>query len=200
MSHIRTFRQLLSTYQDSQKLFDWLFEKHTSSMSYKSDKWTAEERVENRQKCQLAYVRVIQELLHKKPTKRYPMAICVKWTVNYGETERYLDATFLNPKYVAPKKGLKPWGGKNPPKGHYNCNANRHNQYFAFGYEPWSKIIDTPVVIEGEEKIDDVELLGAILWELTFHGWSEKECNTFTRKLNRTLKSRMKEIKKDKNV
>jgi hypothetical protein len=196
MSQTRTFRQLLSQYRDSQELFNWLFDKHVSAVFYKAEKWTPEERMQQRERCMLAYIKVIQELLSKKRVKAGSMPICVRWTVNYGETERYLDTTYKNPKYTPPAKGLKPWGGK-APKGHYNCNANKYNEHFAFGYEPWSKIIDTPVIFDSDEKIGDVEALGAILWELTFHGFSEKECNAFTKKLNKTLSDRMDDIKKD---
>lgn len=193
-----TLRQLLSTWRDSEKLFTSLFDKHVSAIFYKAEKWTVEERLQSRQRCELAYRKVIQELLSKKKARKFHMPIFVKWTVNFGETERYLDATFRNPRYTPPPKGAKPWGGKNPPAGHYNCNANKYNEHFAFGYEPWSKIIDTPVILDDTgDKIDVVEALVAILWELTFHGFTEKECNTFTKKLNKTLSSRLKDIKKD---
>lgn len=192
-----TFRQLLSQLRDSQDLFNWLFDKHVSAVSYKADKWTIDEKLQHRQRCELAYRKVIQELLGKKRVKADKMPICVRWTVNYGETERYLDTTFKNPNYTPPPKGLKPWGGR-APKGYYNCNANKYNEHFAFGYTPWSKIIDTPVIFdESEGKMKPFEALGAILWELTFHGFSEKEANAFTKKLNETLSERMTEIKKD---
>lgn len=193
MSTTRTFRQLLNQHQDNTDLFEWLFDKH-----HVHKELTDDEKVERRQRNHIAYSKVIKELLSKKPTKAGSMPICVYWTVNYGETERYITTVFKNLKYVAPKKGLKPWGGANPPKGHYNCNANRHNQYFAFGYEKWSKIIDTPVVIDGDEKISDVEMLGAILWELTFHGWTEKKVEAFKKDLFASFKAAKKEIAEGK--
>lgn len=39
-----TLRQLLSLWQDSDDLFDWLFDHHISAISWKADKWTPEER------------------------------------------------------------------------------------------------------------------------------------------------------------
>jgi hypothetical protein len=142
-----------------------------------------------------SYQRVITELLGKRKTKKYSMPILVKLSEDWFDKHKYPDVCFLNPTYVAPRKGLKPWGGK-PPKGHYNCNLKKHSQTYAMGFTPWSKIIDTPVINEGG--FSNEQLLAEILWELTFYGWTEAKSNAKTKALTKTFIKAKKEIAKGK--
>jgi hypothetical protein len=146
-----------------------------------------------------AYQPVVKELLHKPKTKAYSLSWLVEECQNPGEKIKYIGVCFLNPKYVAPAKGLKPWGGKNPPKGHYNCNLNKHNRTFATGWTPWSKIIDTPIIITAP-KCSREQAVAEILWEMTFYGWSEEKVNTQVSVINDKIKKAEKEIKEGKCV
>lgn len=141
------------------------------------------------------YKTVVEELLSKKKTKPYDMPICVHVNEFSGEIE----VTLKNPKYIAPENGLLPWGGENPPEGYYNCNDDKHNEHFAFGFTSWSKIIDTSVIVE-TTKLQIWEILGEILWEMTFDGFSEKECNQNQKKLKKILDERVKEITDGESV
>lgn len=145
-----------------------------------------------------AYKLVIAELLSKPRTSRYSMSILVKLSEDWFDKHKYPDVCFLNPDYVAPRKGLKPWGGKNPPKGHYNCNLKKHSQTYAMGFTSWSKIIDTPVINEGGFSND--QLVAEILWELTFYGWTEKKSNAKVKALTKTLVKAKKEVDEGKCI
>ena len=119
---------------------------------------------------------------------RYP--ILVRMTRQDGES--YADVSLFNTKAVPPPKGLRPWGGK-PPKGYYNCNLSKYSPRFAFGYTSWSKIIDTPVI--NRARLKNHELLAVILWELTFNGWTEEQCNDSMQMLKEKLDEARKDIK-----
>jgi len=143
-----------------------------------------------------AYKPVIVELQRKPKTRKYSMPILVKLSEDWFDHHKYPDVCFLNPTYVAPRKNLKPWGGKNPPKGHYNCNLRKHSETYAMGFTPWSKIIDTPVVNEGG--FSNEQLLAEILWELTFYGWTEARVNKKTKELEKSFAAAIKESKEGK--
>ncbi len=149
-----------------------------------------------------AYSGVVKELLAKPRVKAYKMPWLVREQTDFLDKIKYLDVSYLNPNYVAPKAGLKPWGGmgKNPkiPKGHYNCNADKHNKTFAAGWTPWSKVIDTPIINETKYPIERV--VAEILWEMTFYGWTESRAKDSVKSLKGRLKSALKEIKDGKCV
>ena len=137
-----------------------------------------------------SYSRVIQELLKKPRSRAYQYPILVKMTRQDGES--YPDVSLLNTKAVPPPKGLRPWGGK-PRKGYYNCNLSKYSPHFAFGYTSWSKIVDTPVI--NRARLKNHELLAVILWELTFNGWTEEQCNDSMQMLKEKLDEARKDIK-----
>ena len=138
-----------------------------------------------------AYSSVIRELLAFPKQRAGRMPICVREVTDQGE--KSYDVAFLNPAYIQPPKGLKPWGGKNPPKGHYNCNANKFNQYFSFGYTEWHKLIDTEV--RYDNTLTESQVLAEILWELTFNGWTAAACKKAVKKLEKLLSEAVSEIK-----
>ena len=123
-----------------------------------------------------AYSKVVEELLSKPSVPPYEMSWIVKEEKDWYDGHKYIDVCFLNPNYIAPTEGLKPWGGddKTPiPDGHYDCNDNKHNQYFAAGFTKWSVVIDTPIVNGVNLPLE--KMLAELLWELTFYGWTEKK-------------------------
>jgi hypothetical protein len=146
-----------------------------------------------------AYTPVIHELMLKPKARKYSMSILVRMYKDLFDKHFYPDVCFLNPKYVAPPEGHKPWGGnKNMPSKHYNCNLNKHNEIFAMGFTPWSKIIDTPVVNRGG--FSNEQLLAEILWELTFYGWTEKKVDTKIKEIKGNINEAMKQVKEGKCV
>lgn len=145
-----------------------------------------------------AYTNVIDELLSKPHTRAYSMLWLVQESIDPFDKKKYADVCFLNPKYVAPTKGLKPWGGKNPPKGHYNCNANKYNRTFASGWTSWSKIIDTPIINEIGYSLN--KLVAEILWEITFYGWTEAKVDANISFIEDRCKEAKKEIKAGKYI
>ncbi len=147
------------------------------------------------------YENVILELLSKPKTRKYSMTWLVQETTDsfinatkpYTK-ETYIDVCFLNPRYIAPDETLKPWGGKNPPTGYYNCNLNKHNKLFATGFTPWSKVIDTPIIIT----VPNCSLENAvaeILWEMTFYAWTEETLKVNVDSLVNKIKKVKEEIK-----
>ena len=191
-TNVLTIRQLISLVECREGWKDKLFK-------YLCDKDTRPIKLSDKMKSTVAgYGSVIEELKSKKKVKPDEMPIVVRTAKDVFDGTKFIDVCFLNPNYVAPKKGLKPWGGKNPPKGHYNCNAKKHNQYYGFGYSEWSKIIDTKVIRE-DIKIPFYVCLAEILYEMTFHGFTEKEVNTFNKKLCKSLTKALKQIKKEKS-
>ena len=145
-----------------------------------------------------AYDKVIVELINKPRAKAYSMHWLLKESIDPFDKKPYADVCFLNPKYVAPPKGTKPWGGKNAPKGHYNCNLNKYNRTFAAGWTPWSKIIDTPIVNEANYPLEKV--VAEILWEMTFYGWTEEKVNTNVKAITGKIKESVKEVKEGKCI
>lgn len=141
-----------------------------------------------------AYSKVVKELLGKKKTKPFKYKIFVDEAEDWFDKHKYIDVSLLNPRYVEPAAGLKPWGGgpgQKIPEGHYNCNAVKHNKHFAFGSVKWSEIIDTPVINDTDRSNE--QILGEILWELTFYGWTEKR----VKKTWDVIGQRVKEAKED---
>lgn len=149
-----------------------------------------------------AYAGVVKELLCKQRVRAYYMPWLVKESVDILDGHKYADVCYLNPKYVKPPKGLKPWGGygKNPkiPKGYYNCNDNKHSQTFAVGWTPWSKVIDTQIINEAGFPVE--RLVAEILWEMTFYGWTEDRADQSVKQLKGRLKDALKEIKSGKCI
>lgn len=140
-----------------------------------------------------SYSSVVTELISKPKTRSYTLPLCVRICKDFFDKTEFVEVCFWNPKYVAPKKGLKPWGGK-PPKGYYNCNLSKHNKYFSLAWVPWSKLIDTPIFVEGKAtKLPLFAILGEILWELTFYGWTEKNQKI----KGDEIKAKIEEAKKD---
>lgn len=141
-----------------------------------------------------AYTKVVKELLGKKKTKPFKYKFYVSEDVDcFDKKQKHVNVSLFNPRYVAPAKGLKPWGssrGEKVPEGYYNCNSNRHNKFFAFGSTKWSELIDTEII--NTTQYSNERILAEILWELTFYGWSEK-------KVEQTWKGISKRVKEAKN-
>jgi hypothetical protein len=143
------------------------------------------------------YSRVVKELMGKPKVKAYPMSILVRNSTDPLSKEEFIDVCLLNPRYVAPPKGTKPWGGGRGlkvPKGKYNVNLNKYNRYFSIMGIRWSKLIDTPVI--NESGCSNEEAFARILWELTFDGWTEEKVAEKTNFILERIKEAEKEIKK----
>ena len=144
-----------------------------------------------------SYTKVVDELLSKPRARKYSMSWVVKESIDPFDKKKYADVCFKNPKYVAPAKGLKPWGGK-PPEGYYNCNLNKHNEYFAAGMTAWSKLIDTPILNEANYSLERV--VAEILWEMTFYGWTEKKVEQRTEEIGDLIKKSKKDVEEGKYI
>lgn len=190
-----TLRQLISLVKCregwQEKLCQHLFKRDQRTFSI-GNKITIEQ-------TRKAYGGVLTELLGKKPGKPCKYPIYVKMSTDPFDRRKFVDVCLINPKYVAPAPGLKPWGGK-PPKGHYNLNLNKHSQWFAFGWTNWSTLIDTPVMLSAEivMKLKPWEILAYILWDLTFDGWSEKQTEKNQKELQKQISKSIKQIKEGK--
>lgn len=182
-----TLRELLQR-ASFQEVFEYINEKDNS---YPNKKPVSVKVTVN------AYMPVIKELLSKPLAKAYPKHIHVEEVIDDGE--KYADVYLVNTNYVAPKPGLKPWGGSKGskiPKGHYNCNLEKYNKRFAFGFVKWGKLIDTP--IENHTSYDNNKLLAEILWELTFYGWTEANIDKTMQMITGRVNEAKKQIKSGK--
>lgn len=147
------------------------------------------------------YSRVVKELMGKPKVKAYPMNILIRTSKDMVSGEDFIEVCLLNPKYVAPPKGAKPWGGsrgRKVPKGKYNVNLNKYNRHFAVMGVRWSKLIDTPVI--NTAGCSNEEAVARILWELTFDGWTEEKAAEKTAFILGRCKEAEKEIKKGKCI
>ena len=148
-----------------------------------------------------AYSKVVAELLGKRRVKKYHMNWFIEEIPDIFDGIKYAHVCFLNTKYVAPKTGLKPWGGstgKKMPRGYYNCNANKHNKHFGCGFTPWSKLIDTPIINAAGFSMERV--VAEILWELTFYGWTESKMKRKVKEICGRIEESRSEIKSGKFV
>lgn len=186
-----TLRSLLNSV-NKDEVFQYIYNKD-QKWAHKSDRCTLEGAIKS-------YSPVIDELLSKPKVRAYKMPLCVRYQKDWMDekADPYIEVVLLNEKFVAPAKGLKPWGcrkGEKPPKGYYNVNDNKHSKYFAFGWEPWSKIVDTPIILEDKaKKLSDVAVVAEILWELTFYGWTEKSCEDKKNDITESMDKAIKEI------
>lgn len=149
----------------------------------------------------IAYSAVLNELLSLEMTKAYRYKFLVEEVTDLIDKTSYVDVSLLNPRYVAPTPGLKPWGGgrgKKVPPGYYNCNLAKHNRRFAIGPISWSTLIDTPVI--NRTSYCNEYVLGEILWELTFYGWSSKKVAMTWKTISDRLSKAKKEVKKGKCI
>ena len=190
----KTLRQLISSINDPLNLttvYDHLFKKDCDMISHHTPdlEWTTK-----------AYGMVMNELLSKKKARPHQYSIYVSKVDDMGTSEPYIDVCLFNKKGKSPPKGKLPWGGKNyPRKTHYNVNSRTYNQFYAFGNTRWSKIIDAAIINKVKE-LDDTQLLAEILWELTFNGFTEKECEKFNKILERRLVASLKDINNAKPI
>lgn len=143
-----------------------------------------------------SYMHVIEELLSKPKAKPYKLPWLVQISHDPFDNKPYVEVCLLNPKYVEPPKGAKPWGCKSkkdkPPEGHYNINDDKYNRVFAAGWIPWSKMIDTPIINETTLPLES--MVAEILWEMTFYGWSEEKTADHVKEIEGRLKEALTEI------
>jgi hypothetical protein len=145
--NIGTFRSLIEKIYDYTGIYEYIHKKE-QGYAAESDRPTLNQ-------IQSQYSPVIAELLGKKKVKPFKFSIYVAMEKDIVDKHKYVNVYLRNPNYVKPPKGLKPWGatkGERIPKGHYNVNADKYNERFAFGFTMWSKIIDTPVIIDNSVK------------------------------------------------
>lgn len=147
------------------------------------------------------YSNVVKELLSKPKTKAYVYKFLVEEVEDWFDKTLYVDVSLLNPRYVAPDFNLKPWSGsrgQKVPPGHYNCNLSKYNRRLAFGTTSWSRLIDTPVI--NRTSYCNEYVLGEILWELTFYGWTEKKVKKTWDVIDKRIKKAKEDIKKGKYI
>jgi len=174
-----TLKQLIKSV-DLHAVYRYIFDKDKRLYPH-------EEKIELK-KCGNAYARVITALLDK-PDQDHGMPILVRMEKQWEGEEEYINVGLINPNFEPPPEGALPWGGSDCPPGYYDCNQEKHSKYFAFGMGDWGKYVNSDVINE-VIGLKDHELLGEILWELTFYGFSEQKQN----EMLETLKERVAEI------
>lgn len=106
---------------------------------------------------------------------------CIKVHGDYDESGYfYLTVRLKNKYYVPPPSGFKPYGGESNDEGdvpqgeYYNINCDRYSKYFAIG-PFWEQYVDLKL----SSTYSDLIAISGFLYELTFHGFSQKECQDF---------------------
>ena len=158
------------------------------------------------------YSKVVEELLALKPHKpyKYPWYIkyeddwyetyCKEHNEKYNGDGKYISVCLYNPHYVKPDSSLKPYGRMKKekiPKGHYDCNADKHQEFFAAGFTSWNNVIDSEVIIS--IKISLERAITELLWELTFYGWTNKTVKENCKKLQNSLEESLKSMESGKS-
>jgi hypothetical protein len=190
---MKTFRQLLSS-SNRESIFNYLVEKD-STYACEADRPTHEVVSRN-------YTHVIEELLDIENSESIDTPLYVdKKTDCFDPKIVYVDVTLKNLNYVAPSEGLKAWGcenGGDPPEGYYDCNADKHQEFFAISFVEWNKLIDTEVILGDNVKDMPIDsIVAEILWELTFYGWTQKQQKEEDARLKEILDERVKNISDD---
>lgn len=143
------------------------------------------------EKCTNAYRSVIMQMM-MKPLKKADKPIHVSYEKEFGDLDgdMYYSVSLLNTKYEAPPKGKKAWYGANCPPGHYNANLDKHSRLFAVMGDDWTALVNADVVVDKTAQSASTEqLIAEILWEITFHGFSEKQAKQFLNKLKKSVKT-----------
>lgn len=153
--------------------------------------------------CMSAYQNVIIQLMMLAPNKKATMPLHISYVNESfeGVDESYYSVNLLNTKYEEPPKNHAPWGGTNPPVGHYNINLSKYNKYFAVIGTPWNNLIDADVIVDSsaiDTNITNEQMIAEILWEITFYGFSEKKQIDFVKMLGKQVKKVKKSISKKK--
>jgi hypothetical protein len=158
------------------------------------------------------YSKVVEELLSLKCHKsyKYPWYIkyeedwyqtyCKEHNEKYDGDGKYISVCLYNPHYVKPDSSLKPYGRMKKekiPKGHYDCNADKHQEFFAAGFTSWNNVIDSEVIIS--IKISRERAIAELLWELTFYGWTNKKVKENCKKLQDSLEESLKNMESGKS-
>jgi hypothetical protein len=185
-----TLRELLQS-ANRDEVFQYLHAKDLKFAHVESEKSTLEQ-------VSRAYGHVMDELLSKLAAPSYDMPTLVRKSnapLAADDGEDFVEVLHRNLNYVAPPAGFKAWGGKDAPEGHYDCNDDKHNEVFSFGFTPWSAVIDTAV--ENESGLSNDHALAEILWELTFFGWTEASRQQKVDELSKDLSERIEDLESD---
>jgi len=164
----------------------------------------------NLDKIILAYSKVIEDL-----KSRPEMSVDTKISVDYDidwywdylkqhpdkktkedsdniEDYKYINVSLLNSEYESePPSNLAPWGGSSDnkndcPEGYYNLNYKGYQKRYGISGQYWTEFVNMEIV--NNDNLDDSDLLAEILWELTFHGFTEKVSTEFWEEMGRRVK------------
>lgn len=149
------------------------------------------------QKIREAYGAVIEEI-KSIPVQNSPFPFVLSFVDKESDPfsdEDWINVSTVNPDYVRPyPDDLRPWGGNSDdendaPEGHFNVNWKGYNETYGFGFGNWGDSVFGPVFIK-DEKVESelntpAKIVGEILWEMTFHGWSQKTQKDFLKELDR---------------
>jgi hypothetical protein len=179
-------------------VYSILYYKHNNAAEVLADRQTSY----SFEDCKNAYQNVIIQMM-MLGTKKAAMPLHISYVKESfgGIDESYYHVDFLNPKYEEPPQNYKPWGGTNPPDGHYNVNLNKYNKFFAIMGSNRNQLIDAPVIVDQsviDTNITNEQIVAEILWEITFYGFSEKKTEKFLNNLKKRVNSAKKSVSKKK--
>jgi hypothetical protein len=103
-----------------------------------------------------------------------------------NEVDWYYDYLIENPDELKKTKDVKYRPDGTLDKDYYTyINVNLRDlsgEETGIGNQPWAELIS--MEIENETNLQNEELLGEILWEITFHGFSESKVMKFWENLS----------------
>jgi hypothetical protein len=129
-----------------------------------------------------SYNKTIDELLSNKPTLPYHFKIVVKTELDWFYTH-----LIENPHEIKVGAAFLLDDEKTLDRSKYEYTdvsfspIDKSCEEMCGDLSPWSEMLSMPIV--NELNLSNEALLGEILWEITFHGFSEKKTKDFWDKI-----------------
>lgn len=129
------------------------------------------------------YGKTIQEMLSNTPAETTDVILVKK------EVDWFYEYLIENPKEIKKTKDVKFLPDGTLDKDYYTyINVNLKDlsgQETGIGNQSWAELIS--MEIENSVGLSDEALLGEILWEVTFHGFSESKVKNFWDELSNSI-------------
>lgn len=168
----------------TEDIITYLINKHRDFYDYEKD---VNEKLKN---FSAGYAATINELLSFEPSDKHQIIELVLIENDpFNDNESWINVLIKNDKFIKnPPENLKIWGGNSNdegdcPEGHYNINWNGYQKHFGISGIERAKMLDSPIEIERNafeflnRRIEAV--IGEIIFECTFNGFLEKDCEKF---------------------
>ena len=154
------------------------------------------------------YMEIIQELIDFAPRKTYrdQHELIVMRHTEFGGAEEYFHWSLTNKQYIEPDESLKPWGGdfediNDAPEGCYNVNHVQNIRSYSMAGIPWRILANLDVNVDmSTDGFSLEEVFGALLYDLTFDGFTEYEAHFGFKKKMDSIQERVGVTSKEDGI